>query len=141
MERGGKGVSFSAPKAAALVIWILGLGMTYAAINQMTTMNSFMAALLAVSVQLALTVGQGPVWAGRGGVFAYSLLVIDAIINFGGVMAIFVNVDQVGSVQALQATFIGTSSMWPMWVKGIVALVISAGVAGLPEYFWSLGKG
>lgn len=138
----GRGLNLPANRVAAGIIWCLGLVMTTAALGQMTPLlNGLILFGLAVGLQIALTVGQTPVWEGRGSLFAYVLLGIDTVINFGGTMAMLVNVDQVGSVQALQATFLGGAGAWPMWAKGVLALMVSAGIAGLPEYFWNIKRG
>ena len=142
MRGEGRGLNIPANKIAAGIIWCLGLIMTTAAMGQMMPwQNGLILFGLAVGLQITLTVGQAPVWEGRGSLFAYALLGIDTVVNFGGTMAVLVNVDQVGSVQALQATFLGGAGAWPMWAKGGLSLVVSAGIAGLPEYFWNLKRG
>lgn len=125
-------------KVGAGIIWIVGCVMTYAAIDQATPWPAGWVLVAAVALQVVLTVGQSPVWAGRGSLISFTLLALDTIINFGGTMAIFANLDDVGSVQALTATFGGFSGEWPMWIKGCVALFFAAVVAGLPEFLWKL---
>jgi|GEM_PF-7128192 len=135
---GGGGRSVPGNKVAASIIWGIGCIMTYAALDQMTDWSPGALFGLTLALQIILTVGQSPVWSGRGSMISYALLVVDAVINFGGTMAILVNVDQMGSVMALTATFADYQGAWPMWLKGIVALVAAAIVAGLPEFLWKL---
>jgi hypothetical protein len=123
-------------KIAGSLVWLLGVGMTAAAVDQITDWDPGVSIAFAVGLQIALTIGQSPVWTGRGDVFSYAALIIDAIINFGGVLAVLVNIDQMGSIQAITATFLGYVGPWPNWIKGILALVVSALIAGLPEYLW-----
>jgi hypothetical protein len=135
MERAQRLRSLPGGKIAGGVVWFLGVGMTYAAVDQMTAWDSGATIFFAIGLQIALTLGQTPVWAGRGDVFSYAALLTDSVINFGGVFAVLVNLDQMGSLQAL-TSLVGFYGPWPMWVKGVVALAVSALVAGLPEYLW-----
>jgi len=135
---GGGGRSVPGNKVAASIIWGIGCIMTYAALDQMTDWNPGALFGLTLALQIILTVGQSPVWSGRGSMISYALLVVDAVINFGGTMAILVNIDQMGSAMALTATFTGWQGIWPMWIKGVLALVAAAIVAGLPEFLWKL---
>jgi hypothetical protein len=125
-------------RAASAVIWGVGLVMTYAALDQATAWSAAAVAGVAVALQAVLTLGQSPVWRGRGGLISYALLALDTVINFGGVMAIMANIDDVGSVQALTATFGGWQGEWPAALKGALALLAAAVVAGLPEFLWKL---
>lgn len=125
-------------KIGAVVIWLIGTVMTYAALDQMTDWEGGKTLMAAVALQVVLTVGQSPVWRGRGGVISYVMLAVDAVINFGGTMAILANIDQMGSVQAITATFLDYSGDWPGWLKGLLALVAAAFVAGLPEFLWHM---
>lgn len=128
----------SPAKIAAGIIWVMGCIMTYAAIDQMVDWGSGAILMFALALQAVLTAGQSPVWRGRGSLISYALLLVDTIINFGGTMAVLVNVDDVGSVQALAATFAAYSGEWPLWIKGLLALGVSAMIAGLPEFLWKL---
>jgi len=134
----GGGRNITGNKVAAGILWAIGCVMTYAALDQMTDWNPGTLFGLTLALQWGLTAGQSPVWRGRGDAISYTLLAVDAVINFGGTMAILVNIDQMGSVQALTATFADYQGAWPMWLKGIVALVAAAIVAGLPEFLWKL---
>lgn len=125
-------------KIGAFIIWVIGCAMTYAALDQMTEWGPGSMFGFSLALQAVLTFGQSPVWSGRGSLISYAMLGIDAIINFGGTMAVLVNLDQMGSVQALTATFAEYQGDWPMWLKGIVALGAAALVAGLPEFLWKL---
>jgi hypothetical protein len=137
---GGRKLNMPGNKIAAGLIWGLGCFMTIAALSQAAPpeMSGGAIMALAIGLQVVLTLGQSPVWAGRGGLISYVLLGTDAIINFGGTMAVLANIDDVGSVQAMTATFVGYGGEWPMFVKGLLALFVSAVIAGLPEYLWSL---
>lgn len=125
-------------KLAGAIIWVIGCVMTYAALDQMTAWGAGTLLVLSVLLQYVLTIGQSPVWRGRGDGISYALLVVDAVINFGGTMAVLANLDQMGSVQALGSTFAGYAGVWPTWLKGMVALVAAGLVAGLPEFLWKL---
>lgn len=125
-------------KLGASIIWAIGCGMTYAALDQMTDWGPGALFGFTIALQAVLTFGQSPVWSGRGSLISYVMLGIDAVINFGGTMAVLVNLDQMGSVQALSATFADYQGDWPMWLKGIIALLAAALVAGLPEFLWKL---
>jgi len=126
-------------KIAAGLIWFVGLSMTAVAVNEMSGWPAAQSFGAAIVLQVILTLTQSKVWAGRGGIFSYTALFIDAVINFGGVMALLANIDDVGSVQAMSATFAGYSGDWPMWFKGVLAFAASALIAGLPEYLWKEG--
>jgi hypothetical protein len=140
MER-AQGLARSLPgaKIAAVLVWLTGLSMTAVAVYEMTFWPQSQTFFAAIVLQLALTLIQSDVWIGRGGIFPYSALAIDTTINFGGVMALLANVDNVGSVQAITATFLGYQGDWPMIVKGALALAASALIAGLPEFLWKKG--
>lgn len=125
-------------KIGAGIIWTIGCIMTYAALDQMTEWGPGTLFGVSLALQAVLTFGQSPVWSGRGSIIAYAMLGIDAVINFGGTMAVLVNLDQMGSVQALTTTFADYNGAWPMWLKGIIALAAAALVAGLPEFLWKL---
>lgn len=136
--RGGSKANLSPTKISAGVIWTIGLIMTFAALDQAVEWNGAQVLGASILIQIALTFGQSPVWRGRGDIFSYTLLITDAVINFGGTMAIMVNIDDVGSVQAISATFANYNGEWPIWIKGLIALVAAAFVAGLPEYLWKV---
>lgn len=138
MRADSRRLTITGNRVASAVVWGVGAAMTYAALDQMTEWGAGGVFLGAITLQGTLTWGQSPVWKGRGGAIAYALLALDAVINFGGTMAVLSNIDQMGSVQALGATFADYSGPWPMWLKGVVALVFSAIVAGLPEFLWEL---
>ena len=126
-------------KVAAVVVWLLGCFMTAVVITELTEVQGFGAFAAGAALQLVLTFTQSRVWSGRGDIIAYAALAVDAAINFGGVMSVIVNIDRVGSVQALTATMVGYSGAWPMWAKGLLALIIAALIAGLPEKLWKEG--
>jgi hypothetical protein len=91
-------------RIAAAVVWLLGCYMTAVVITELTGASGFTAIAGGAALQLVLTFTQSRVWIGKGDAIAYAALAVDAIINFGGVMAVMVNIDRVGSVQALSAT-------------------------------------
>src|SRR5688500_12945520 len=107
-------------KIGAAVIWLTGAYMTYAAFDQMTPWSPGSLFLMTAVTQIILTLGQSPVWRGRGGLIAYTCLLVDAVINFGGVMSFMVNVDAMGSVQSLGSTFFGWSGDLPLPMKGVL---------------------
>jgi hypothetical protein len=112
--------------------------MTYHALDQISNYSAGALFTMTVVLQLVLTLGQSPVWAGRGGMLSYVCLFIDATFNFGGVMSFMVNVDQMGSVQAMGATFFQWGGDLPLPLKGALALFLAAVIAGLPEYLWKM---
>jgi hypothetical protein len=132
------GATLPGYRIIAGVIWATGLFMTFNFFDQITELGVGQTLLAAMVCQVILTWGQSPVWSGRGGLIGWVALSLDALINFGGIMFFVANIDQAGSVIALAGSF-GVSGEWPMLVKAIIALVLSAIVAGLPEYFWKRG--
>jgi len=125
-------------KLGGFAIWIVGAWMTYSALDVMSGWSGMQLLLLTIILQIVFTLGQSPVWKGKGGIFGYALLAADTLFNFGGVMSFVVSIDQVGSVQAMAATFFSMDSAMPVVLKGFIALFISAIIAGLPEYLWKL---
>jgi hypothetical protein len=125
-------------KIGSAIIWGLGTFMTYAALDQMSDWSRGSLFMLAIGIQIVLTLGQSPIWKGRGNAIGYTCLAVDSMFNFGGVMAFMVNIDQVGSVRAMAATFFEMDSGMPMPLKGLIALFFAAIIAGLPEYLWKL---
>lgn len=125
-------------KVGSAIIWTVGAVMTYAAFDQISGWSPGTLFIMTVVAQVILTLGQSPVWRGRGNLMSYTCLVVDAVINFGGVMAFMVNVDQMGSVQSLGATFFGWAGELPLPLKGGLALFFAAVIAGLPEFLWRL---
>ena len=125
-------------KVGAAVIWVIGAYMTYEFFGQITPLAAGQLLLLTMAVQIVLTLGQSPVWRGRGSLISYALLAVDTVINFGGVMFFMANIDQAGSVQALSGALLGSSAPWPIFAKGLLALFFSAVIAGLPEFLWKL---
>jgi hypothetical protein len=144
MERGGKGFIdawHKMPVLAGVLLWLVEVYMAYNFVTPlMPSSSGFFVALMAFIIQIALTAGQMPVFEGRGGMLSYVCLFIGAVINFGGVMSLMVNIDQVGSVQALQASFGGTPGPWPIQAKAFMGLVFSAILCPTPEYLISLGR-
>ena len=138
MERAaGAARAIPGKKIAAAIIWFIGLSMTAVVVTELAPgVSSATAFGAGVALQLVLTLVQSRVWAGRGDLFGYVALFIDALINFGGVMAIMVNVDRVGSVQAFTASTIGYAGAWPDPLKALLALAVACAIAGLPERLW-----
>lgn len=112
--------------------------MTYAALDQISSFTPGALFMATIIIQFVLTLGQSPVWTGRGNMLSYTCLLIDTVFNFGGCMAFMANVDQMGSVQSMGVTFFQWSGELPMPLKGVLALFIAAVIAGLPEYLWKL---
>lgn len=125
-------------KVGASIIWAVGAVMTYAALDQISDYSPGGLFMLTIVIQIILTLAQSPVWRGRGTIIGYTCLAIDAIFNFGGTMSFMANLDQMGSVQAMASTFFSWSAELPMPLKGVIALFLSAIIAGLPEYLWKL---
>ena len=138
MERAaGAARSLPGKKIAAAIIWFVGLGMTAVVVGELAPdVSAAMAFGAAVVMQLLLTLVQSRVWAGRGDLFGYVALFVDSLINFGGVMAVMTNIDNVGSVQAFTASTVGYAGDWPDPLKALLALAASAAIAGLPERLW-----
>ena len=128
----------SGGKIAAFVIWCLGVYMTNKFFEQMGFGGEYRV-FLALAIQVVLTMGQGPVWAGRGNILSYSLLFFDALINFGGCLAFSTGLDRAGSVQAFTGSFFSWNGDFPVLFEAIVALFIASLIAGLPEYLWKRG--
>lgn len=135
---GGRVRDVPGNKVGAAIIWITGAYMTREFLGQITPLESGALLLWAFVIQVVLTLGQSPVWRGRGDAISYTCLIADAVINFGGVMFFMANIDDSGSVQALSGAFFGSSGEWPLFVKGLLALFFAAIIAGLPEYLWKL---
>jgi hypothetical protein len=138
-----KGASLT--KIVAIVVWLFGTIMTFNFMNQTTSGSWEFIQLAAISfgIQLVLTLGQSPIWTGSTKTWQISAmslfcLVSDVLINFGGALSVMAQVDASGSIQAFSSTFFGTSADFPMWVKGMLALIVSIAIAGLPEYLWRL---
>jgi len=125
-------------RIAAGAIWATGAVLTYAALGQISEFSPAQLFLVTLVLQFVLTKAQSPVWHGRGNLIGYTCLFVDTVFNFGGVMAFVANLDQMGSVQALGATFFSSSAAMPMPIKGVLALFFAAVIAGLPEYLWEL---
>lgn len=125
-------------RIGATAIWMVGAWMTYAALDVMSGWSGMQLLILTIILQIVFTLGQSPVWKGRGDIFGYTLLAADALFNFGGVMSFVVDIDKVGSVQAVAATFFSMDSAMPTMLKGVIALFIATIIAGLPEYLWKL---
>jgi hypothetical protein len=135
---GARSVSVPGNKIGAGIIWGLGTFMTYRALDQMSDWTNGTIFMIAIGLQIALTLGQSPVWRGRGHIIGYACLAIDAIFNFGGVLSFVINMDQMGSIHAMASTFFEMDSEMPGPMKGVIALFIAALIAGLPEYLWKL---
>lgn len=133
-------------KVSAIIIWMIGVLLTFNFLLQVVIgLNTISILVLAIALQIVLTVAQSPIWMNRfPGMnisfrfFSVACLCIDALINFGGVLDIISRIDQAGSVQAIAVTFFGYAGVWPMWLKGIIAAFVSFVLAGLPEYLWKI---
>lgn len=144
------GVALPGYRPIAVLMWGTGLYMTYQFLYQIVGAGLGMGWTFITSLilQIILTYGQSPVWNGRFGAIGVTCLLVDALINFGGVMFFIANIDRAGSVVALVGSFGvqvsnvgGAASLdWPMGVKAIIALVFAAMIAGLPEFFWKQGR-
>ena len=133
-----RGPSVPGNRIVSVLVWGLGCYMTHQFFVQIRFGGEF-TFLLAVIVQLVLTVAQGPVWAGRGNIVSYTALALDALVNFGGVLSFVANVDQSGSFQAFTGSLIGWTGNLPFWFEGLAACFLSAIVAGAPEALWKRG--
>jgi len=145
-----QGKKFAPPsftKLMAIVVWLFGAMLTYVFLGEAAGDMLDFVPLVALSLgtQIVLTLGQSPIWVSRAGkntpqiVFMSTFcLVLDVIINFGGAIDVTSKLQVVDSVRDIFATFFGTTPSWPTWVSGIIALIVSAAIAGLPEYLYNL---
>lgn len=133
----------------AIVVWLFGATLTYSFLDQATSDQLELIPLIALSLgtQIVLTLGQSPIWTSRNGkptpqfiFMSMFCLITDVIINFGGAIDVAAQLDMVNSVQDISATFFGATPSWPTWVSGIIALIISIAIAGLPEYLYNLNS-
>jgi hypothetical protein len=113
-------------------IWFVGLMMTYRALQQATDDGGFSTFLVALVFQAVLTVAQSGVWNGSFSVIGTGALIIDTVLNFGGVNYYVAGMDKIGSVQAL-ASQLGSGTT-PDALKVVIALALAAAIAGLPEH-------
>ena len=130
--------TISGSKLTSVMIWGVGCYMTHAFFTQMNFGGDYRL-FLAVVIQVVLSIGQSPVWSGRGNILSWALLIADAVINFGGCMSFSAGLDKTGSVQALLGSFAGWTGDIPTFIEAFLALFIAAIVAGLPEYLWKRG--
>ena len=127
-------------KIAALLVWGIGAFMTTNLLWQLgveqTTASFFYAGLL----QLILTLAESAIWQRRGAtIIEWSALALDVFANFGGLWHFVVNIDKVGSWNALEAAF--QTDLSPSTIgKGLLCLLAAVIVAGLPERLWIIRR-
>jgi hypothetical protein len=122
-------------KVAAGLIWLIGLWTTEAFIRQIGFADSTW--LIAICVQAGLTGAQSAFWNHRATILAAIAVTIDTLINFGGLYPYLFNIPGTDTYLQLQRAFpLLVPATPPVWLIGVIALIICAAIAGLPELIW-----
>lgn len=123
-------------QALAILLWLLGCATTYQVVAIL--MDSEWPALLAVTfvAQVVLTALEGPTLRGKPNAISGAVLVIDTLINAGGVYLILADRLERLPTARMAADVAGTSAdLSPMTVAA-VSVVVGFILAATPEAVW-----
>lgn len=121
-------------RVAGIVVWLIGATTTWIflqSVNPGWGLN-WAAALLA---QVILTAMQSPAWRGQFDILGVTALIVDALLNAGGVYAFVQRIDETATWYALSTGF-GLSGELSNAVAIIISMILGVLLAGTPEYLW-----
>ncbi len=121
-------------RIAAVLTWAAGVGTTYLFVAASTGAPVWLCAVVALLAQAVLTLAERPTLNGRPSLVSAGALALDTILNAGGLF---------GPMQRLGATppgqmigaVTGQAAVTPV-AAFVVALILGALIAALPEWFW-----
>ena len=124
-------------RIAAAVVWLAGVGLTATALLAMlVNVPVWLAVTVAVVAQGILTWSERAVWRGKPTSVGIGALILDVLMNAGGVFAYVRNIGDTPTVTMLMEAFGLTGDVSPIAAM-IVSLVIGFLIAAAPEEFWS----
>lgn len=123
-------------KIVALIIWLAGVYTTMlflaGLLPELDAMRHWM---IAVVIQLVLTIAQSEFWSGRRGLVATIAVVVDMAVNAGGLWPLLRNIDMTPTWRLLESAMLVPSD-----ASGAVVLAVTIGVslfiAAAPERIW-----
>jgi hypothetical protein len=133
--RGGTTAAAAPRKVSAVIIWGIGLWTTQAFIAQIGVGGYTW--FWAVVIQLGLTGMQSAFWSARASGPAIIAVMVDTLINFGGLYPYLFNIPSTDAWQQMMRAFPAFVPASPSsWMVGAIALLICAAIAGAPELIW-----
>lgn len=128
------GVSGMGSKAVALLAWSVGVWTTYLFLKVLTE-GAEWTLWGALVLQLILTVGESPLWRGKGRWWHFVVLLFDATTNVGGFYVYVMRLDKTDSWDAFNAGLGTVGGLHPL-AGLLVSLVLGVLTAAAPEFLW-----
>ena len=128
----------STNKSIAVIIWLAGAWMTVQALAQMGVPDPINV-VIGISIQLALTWAERPIWRGRGfPKMAIGALIVDVCVNSAGAWPYTQNVGKTDFWNMIKQVS-GNDGLSPNTVTQLAfAIGVGAFTAASAEYFWNL---
>lgn len=124
-------------KVAAVVAWLIGLATTYLGLAALLgNAPWYIAAGAAVVAQGMLTWAERAIWKGRPSLVGGLALVLDTLLNAGGIFPFALRLGESPPVQMIARVLNTPSEIGPLGAM-IVSLVLGFAIAAAPEEFWN----
>lgn len=129
--------SFPLAKLAAVLVWFGAVYTTYLALASLQSGTPWFISLgMAVATQFVLTVAERPILNGRPTWFTAGVLIIDALVNAGGLFPLLRNIGKTPTAQMVAAGGIAPNvDMLPAILLSVIFGLI---IAAAPEALWRM---
>lgn len=124
-------------KVAAGLVWLGAVYTTYLAVSALQADTPWFIMLpVAAAIQYVLTMAEKPVLQGKIGIFTVVVLLIDGVINAGGLFPMLRNVGQTPTAQMAAAG--GVASDVGSMPAILLSLLFGLIIAAAPEALWKM---
>lgn len=124
-------------RIAAVVAWLVGLAATYLGLAAvLTNAPWWLPLVVALVAQGMLTWSERAIWQGRPSLVGALALIMDMLLNAGGVFPYALMLGATPTVQMF-ATVLGVPSQVGPVGAIIVSLILGFAIAAAPEEFWT----
>ena len=124
-------------KSIGVVAWLAGAAATWLGLATfMPGAAWWLPVIVAVRVQLFLTLAQRAIWRGHPSFVGFGALIIDVALNAGGIFPYAMRVGETPTAQMVIAVAGGSRQIAPVTAM-IVAIILGLLIAAAPEELWS----
>lgn len=124
-------------KGAAILVWLGAVYTTFLALASLQAGTPWYITLgMAVATQFVLTVAERPILNGRPSWFTGGVLLIDALVNAGGVFPLLRNIGQTPTAQMAAAG--GVAPEVGMAPAILLSVIFGLIIAAAPEALWRM---
>lgn len=124
-------------RVAAAIAWLVGLTATYLGLSALLTNAPVWLPIVAALVaQGMLTWAERAIWHGRPSLVGGMALILDTLLNAGGVFPYALLLGNTPPVQMFAAVLNTPSQIGPVGAM-IVSIVLGFAIAAAPEEFWT----